>query len=81
MSSGVTTQSLAQSLEAFILNARVAGRARKTIQIYRRAIEPLIASLEDPDLETITPGDLRRYLAQLQERLSPVTVSMRWRAI
>jgi len=80
-SSVINSPSLSQGLEAFQLSATVAGRSRQTLELYQRSVEPLIQFLGDPELGQITPGDLRGYLAHLQEHLNPVTVSIRWRSI
>lgn len=72
---------LEQAKESFLLAWQVSGRAPKTITLYRMCIDQLISFAGDQALETISTGDLRRFVAHLQSHLAPATVSIRYRAI
>jgi site-specific recombinase XerD len=73
--------SLTQALSTFILSLQVSGRSRQTINLYQRSIKPFISYLGDRPIVTVSPGDLRAFLAHLGTRVNAVTVGIRWRSI
>ena len=77
----LSSGSLSQALESFLLALQVSGRAHLTLQLYRRSVEPLIIFLGDRPITDISPGNLRSFLAYLGTKVNPVTVNIRWRSI
>lgn len=59
---------LSSAIDELILATRAAGRSSSTIQSYRRNLSYLVDYLGDREVESITPSDLRRYAAALQDR-------------
>jgi len=70
-----------EALDSFLLAKRVMGLSHYTIELYQFSVQQLIAYLGDPPLERVSPGDIRRFIAHLQEGLSPTTVAIRFRSI
>lgn len=71
---------LSEGLESFLLAMTVSGRSSETIDLYRRSIKPMIDFLGDQSIN-INPTQIRSYLAELQTKVNPVTVGIRWRSI
>jgi len=67
-----------------MLTASIEGRSRKTKELYQYVFESFTRFLgsEDVALETITIGDIRRYLAHLQGKgLALTTISIHLRTL
>ncbi len=64
-----------------MLALRVQARSPQTLELYGRACREFIAFVGDKPLQDVTPGDVRRYLARLGERVHPETVGIRWRSV
>ena len=72
---------LSEAIELLCIATRAEGRSPRTIKAYREKLGHLVRFLDDPELETITIDDLRRFLASQHDKgLSPFTVKTRVRA-
>jgi integrase/recombinase XerD len=73
---------LSEAVEALAIATKAAGRSPRTVKAYRDKLSHLTRYLDDPPIEGVTVGDLRRFLAwQYEKKLSPFTIKTRTRAI
>lgn len=73
---------LSAAIEELCIATRAAGRSPRTVKAYREKLSHLARFLSDPPIESVTVGDLRRFLATQRDKgLSPFTVKSRVRAI
>ncbi len=75
------TLDLAGALNSYLLALRVTGHSKRTIDLYRDCVQELTDFLGNSELGGITTGDIRRFMGNLQSRLKPATVNIRFRAI
>jgi len=62
---------LSQALEGFLLAKRIEGLSPRTLAGYKRQIERLSTFLDNPDLDSITTHDLRRFFDYLRNDYAP----------
>jgi len=73
---------LSEAIDALCIATRADGRSPRTVQSYREKLGHLAAFLGEVDVEAVTTGDLRRYVADQHDKgLSPFTVKTRVRAL
>ena len=58
---------LPELIDGFILQLRIEGYSPRTIDTYRRNLNTLAQYLCDTDIASVTPQDIRLFLAQVRE--------------
>lgn len=59
---------LSEAIEALAVATLADGRSERTAQDYRQKLGALLAFLGDREADTVTAGDLRRFLVELRTR-------------
>ncbi len=59
---------ISEALDEFILTCKANGLRQASIKWYASMIKPLLEVWQDKDIATITPHDLRVYIAQQRDR-------------
>jgi site-specific recombinase XerD len=54
-------------LKGFILQLRIEGYSPRTIDTYHRNLQNFISYMGDTDIASVTPQDIRLFLAQVRE--------------
>lgn len=77
-----TGMSLGQAVDAFMMFARVEGRAKQTIKTYEIAFKSFLGFAGDPVISEITAGLIRAYISKLLEAdYAKTTVNIRLRVL
>jgi len=83
---------LSKAIEGFLLAKQADSLSPSTAQIYKWGLDKLVDYLHDPEVDTITTDDLRRWFQFLRteykpqgirakERLAPASLQNFWRAL
>lgn len=73
---------LSQAVEQFTLMARVEGRSKKTLELYKWVFDRFLGFIGRKSLSEIHPGLIRQYLASLQEHnFKPASLGMQYRVL
>ena len=73
--------SLADAAEAFLLSRRVGNCTERTLETYKRNLDPFLKAVGSGSLSDVTMLGLQRYFTDLLNRMKPITVHQTFRVL